>query len=174
MAFQIGYQPLMRCHHQSGYIYPLRYGKPLNEDCRFERMRFKQSVQISEIVFEMMDRGKKVFPQEGITEIRDVLRQIQNTKRFTNDDLVCAYDIDGVNRKVFPTIDAIKKELEEQGYFISEDEVQYPIDSEIWKVVNEKYDGKDLLKPIGGNLHFTSEDKRYRDERCLEIYGKMI
>lgn len=32
MAFQIGYQPLMRCHHQSGYVYPLRYGIPLNEE----------------------------------------------------------------------------------------------------------------------------------------------
>lgn len=68
MAFQIGYQPLMRCHHQSGYVYPLRYGIPLNEDRRFERMRFKQSVELSQRVFKMMDGGKKVFPQEGITE----------------------------------------------------------------------------------------------------------
>lgn len=85
MAFQIGYQPLMRCHHQSGYVYPLRYGIPLNEDRRFERMRFKQSVELSQRVFKMMDGGKKVFPQEGITEIRDILIQIQNTKRFSYD-----------------------------------------------------------------------------------------
>ena len=134
----------MRCHHQSGYVYPLRYGVSLNEDRRFERMRFKQSVELSQWVFKMMDGGKKVFPQEGITEIRDILIQIQN------------------------------KELEEQGYYIEDDEVQYLLDEKALESVNEKYDGKDLLKPIGGRLHFKSEDKRYRDERCMEIYGKMI
>ena len=174
MAFQIGYQPLMRCHHQSGYVYPLRCGKPLNEDHRFERMRFEQSVELSEWVFKMMDGGNKVFPQEGIGEIRDVLIQIQNAKRFSYDDLKCAYDIDMVNKKLFPTIDHIKRELEEQGYYIVDDEIQYSIDEEVLKFVNEKYDGKDLLKLIDGRLHFKMEDKRYRDERCMEIYGKMI
>ena len=48
------------------------------------------------------------------------------------------------------------------------------IDEKALESVNEKYDGKDLLKPVGGRLHFKSEDKRYRDERCMEIYGKMI
>lgn len=174
MAFQIGYQPLMRCHHQSGYVYPLRYGIPLNEDRRFERMRFKQSVELSQWVFKMMDGGKKVFPQEGITEIRDILIQIQNTKRFSYDDLMLAYDMDRVNKELFPMVDDVKKELEEQGYYIEDDEVQYLLDEKALESVNEKYDGKDLLKPIGGRLHFKSEDKRYRDERCMEIYGKMI
>ena len=60
------------------------------------------------------------------------------------------------------------------GYYIEDDEVQYLLDEKALESVNEKYDGKDLLKPIGGRLHFKSEDKRYRDERCMEIYGKMI
>ena len=174
MAFQIGYQPLMRCHHQSGYVYPLRYGVSLNEDRRFERMRFKQSVELSQWVFKMMDGGKKVFPQEGITEIRDILIQIQNTKRFSYDDLMLAYDMDRVNKELFPMVDDVKRKLEEQGYYIGDDEIQYLLDEKALESVNEKYDGKDLLKPVGGRLHFKSEDKRYRDERCMEIYGKMI
>ena len=64
MAFQIGYQPLMRCHHQSGYIMPMMRGKCLQEDSRFEKMRFLQSEELSNQVFEMMDNGKKVFPNE--------------------------------------------------------------------------------------------------------------
>lgn len=76
--------------------------------------------------------------------------------------------------QLFPTVDDVKKELEEQGYYIEDDEVQYLLDEKALESVNEKYDGKDLLKPIGGRLHFKSEDKRYRDERCMEIYGKMI
>ena len=64
MAFQIGYQPLMRCHHQSGYIMPMMRGNCLQEDSRFEKMRFLQSEELSNQVFEMMDNGKKVFPNE--------------------------------------------------------------------------------------------------------------
>ena len=101
----------------------------MNEDQRFERMRFKQSVELSQWVFKMMDGGKKVFPQEGITEIRDILIQIQNTKSFSYDDLMLAYDIDRVNKELFPTVDDVKKELEEQGYYIEDDEVQYFYDS---------------------------------------------
>ncbi len=85
-----------------------------------------------------------------------------------------AYDMDRVNKELFPTVDDVKKELEEQGYYIEDNEVQYLLDEKVLESVNEKYDGKDLLKPIGGRLHFKSEDKRYRDERCMEIYGKMI
>ena len=107
-------------------------------------------------------------------EIRDILIQIQNTKRFSYDDLMLAYDMDMVNKELFPMVDDVKRKLEEQGYYIGDDEIQYLLDEKALESVNEKYDGKDLLKPVGGRLHFKSEDKRYRDERCMEIYGKMI
>lgn len=174
MAFQIGYQPFMRCHYQSGYVYPLRYGIPLNEDRRFEKMRFRQSVELSEQVFQMMDGGKKVFPQEGIAEIRDILIQIQNSTTFSYDDLMCAYEIDMVNKKLYPTVNDMQRALEKQGYCIVNDDVQYIFDSTVLDSVNKKYDGKDLLEPIGRRLHFKPEDKRFRDARCMEIYGKMI
>lgn len=85
-----------------------------------------------------------------------------------------AYDMDMVNKELFPTVDDVKRKLEEQGYYIGDDEIQYLLDEKALESVNEKYDGKDLLKPVGGRLHFKSEDKRYRDKRCMEIYGKMI
>lgn len=39
MAFQIGYQPLMRYHHQSGYIMPMLNATPLQNDNRFEKIK---------------------------------------------------------------------------------------------------------------------------------------
>lgn len=174
MAFQIGYQPLMRCHHQSGYIYPLRFGKPLNEDRRFERLRFTQSIELSEIVFQMMDGGKKVFPQEGITELHDVLMEIQNNKNFSHDDLLLAYDIDLIDKTLFPSYSDMQKALENCGYSISDCEVEYTLDPVKLQAVNSQYDGKNLLEPIGGKLHVKPEDKNYRDARCIEIYGRLI
>lgn len=68
VALQIGYQPLQRCAHQSGYIYPMRNEKSLQENWHFEKLRFKHSVELSHQVYRMMDGGKKVFPNEGVTE----------------------------------------------------------------------------------------------------------
>ena len=82
MAFQIGYQPLMRCHHQSGYIFPMRSKYPLQADNRFEILHFRQSPELSQRVFEMMEGGKKVFPYEGISEAKNILDQIKNAKVF--------------------------------------------------------------------------------------------
>lgn len=64
MAFQIGYQPLMRCHQQSGYIMPMMNAIPLQSDNRFEKVRFLQLEELSNRVYEMMDKGKKIFPHE--------------------------------------------------------------------------------------------------------------
>lgn len=36
IAFQIGMQPLMRCHYQSGYILPMIEDKPLEDNWEFE------------------------------------------------------------------------------------------------------------------------------------------
>ncbi len=174
MAFQIGFQPLMRCHHQSGYIYPMRYAKPLEQDNRFERMRFPQSVELSQNVFAAMDGGRKVFPQEGISEIRDILCEIQRNTTFSKDDLKCSYVLDNVDKNVFPTIDDFEKSLCEQGIHFIEEEMDYWKDLNRLQSVNTKYDNKDLLEPIGGMLHTKPEDRKFRDARCVELYGKVL
>ena len=40
--------------------------------------------------------------------------------------------------------------------------------------INSYYDGVDLFQAIGGMLHQLPEHKRYRQQRCIEIYGKEI
>ncbi len=174
MAFQIGYQPLMRCHHQSGYVYPMRNALPLNEDRNFERLRFRQTVELSRSVYEAMDGGKKVFPQEGINEIRDILKLIQGSNTFSKDDMLCAYTIDAVNKELFLSVEDFETALAEFGVKIVPDEVEYLNDRNRLIPVNAKYDGKDLLAPIGGILHMKPEDRKFRENRCMEIYGKLI
>ena len=104
MAFQIGYQPLMRCHHQSGYIMPMMNATPLQRDNRFEKIRFLQSEELSNRVYEMMDNGKKIFSHEGIGKSLDLLRTIQKSVIFSEDDLLYAYDYGAVDKRMFPTI----------------------------------------------------------------------
>ena len=57
---------------------------------------------------------------------------------------------------------------------IQSNEIKYHIGRPLLRRINKQYDNKDLLKPIGGILHHTSEQRRFREERCKEIYGKLI
>lgn len=179
VALQIGYQPLQRCAHQSGYIYPMRNEKSLQENWHFEKLRFKHSVELSHQVYRMMDGGKKVFPNEGVTELHDYIERIKHSVVFAMDELQAVYDCDGVDKTIFPTIDDLKKAL--TGYktsdgivAIQDEPIVYDIPKELLDVVNSHYDGKDLLAAIGGMLHHKNPDQEYRKQRCIEIYGKLI
>lgn len=77
IAFQIGMQPLMRCHHQSGYILPMIKDKPLEDNWEFEKLYIKLTPELSEKIFNMMDKGNKVFPNEGIDEALPILYKIK-------------------------------------------------------------------------------------------------
>ena len=179
VALQIGYQPLQRCAHQSGYIYPMRNEKSLQENWHFEKLRFKHSVELSHQVYRMMDGGKKVFPNEGVTELHDYIERIKHSVVFAMDELQAVYDYDGVDKTIFPTIYDLKKAL--TGYTtsdgivaIQDEPIVYDIPKELLDVVNSHYDGKDLLAAIGGMLHQKYPDQEYRKQRCIEIYGKLI
>jgi hypothetical protein len=179
MAFQIGYQPLMRCHHQSGYISPMRKDHPIQADNRFEVLHFKQSPELSQRVFEMMDGGKKVFPYEGISEAKSILEQIKNATVFSEDDIEYVYNFEEVNKVIFPTIENFKNALTNMYYnnekiIIQKGEIVYPISQDVLNSINEKYDNIDLFAVIGGMIHQKPEDKRYLEQRCIDIYGKLF
>lgn len=179
MAFQIGHQPLMRCHHQSGYTMPMMNAIPLQNDNRFEKLRFLQSEELSNRVYEMMGKGKKIFPHEGIGKSLDILRTIQKAVIFSEDDLLYAYDFGEVDKKMFLTIDNLRKaittfQVDGKCVSIQKDEIDYPISTSVLKEINAEYNNRNLLDVIGNMIHQYPEQRRYREQRCIDIYGKLI
>lgn len=179
MAFQIGYQPLMRCHHQSGYILPMMNATPLQDDNRFEKLRFLQSEELSNKVYEMMDKGKKIFPYEGIGKALDILHTIQKALIFSENVLLYAYDYGVVDKKLFPTIDNLRKaitafQVDGKCVSIQKDEIDYPISPFALQEINDEYNDRNLLDVIGYMIHQYPEQRRYREQRCIDIYGKLI
>ena len=179
VALQIGYQPLQRCHYQSGYIYPMRNSPCLQDDWHFEKLRFRQSVKMSQQVFDLMDHGKKVFPYEGISELREYIERIKHSVRFSLEDIQLAYEYDGIDKRIFPSIDELKNNL--VGYktsdgiiTIQDTPIDFVIPQELLDKVNSHYDDKDLLAEVGGYIHYRPEDREYFKQRCIEIYGKII
>lgn len=178
MAFQIGYQPFMRCHYQSGYIFPMRNEVPLQQNSKFEKIHFKQSEELSNYIYELMDSGKKVFPNEGVNEALEVLRLMQKATVFSENDVVRAYA--EVDKAIFSEIEVFKQALRETALFdmpiqIVSEEIAYPIKEESLTIINKHYDDTSKIwKPIGGKLYSLPECKERRRLRCIQIYGHEI
>lgn len=152
---------------------------PLQEDRRFEKIRFRQSEELSNRVYEMMDGGKKIFPYEGIGKALDIVRIIQHSLFFSEDDLQYAYDYGAADRDLFPTIDAFRTaimsfQMEDSYITIRDDEVDYPISPDVLSEINAEYNGRNLLDVVGNMIHQYPEQRRYREQRCIDIYGKII
>ena len=126
-----------------------------------------------------MDGGKKAFPYEGISEIRSMVEELKHTVVFSMEHLEAVFEVDGDDKNIFPSIDVLRKAL--QGFVTSDGSIEIRYDrvgeyipKELLDRVNSHYDDKDLLAMIGGMIHQKPEDRKYREKRCMEIFGKLI
>lgn len=187
VAYQIGLQPFYRCHTQSGYVYPMKTIDDIRHNGQFERIRFPQTVEFSNQIFQMMDEGKKIYPEEGITQSMDVLEQMSRTLSFSEDDLLWAYELDEADKQEFPSIDQLRKALQssetahliEEVYdiengqvIINENEIQYPLSENKKNDINTHYNDKSFLAPVGEKIYITPEAKKYRKHRYFQIFGE--
>lgn len=186
VAYQIGLQPFYRCHAQSGYVYPMKTKDDIRHDGQFERIRFPQTVEFSNYMFQMMDEGRRIYPEEGITQTMSILKQMSRTLVFSEADLLWAYELDEADKKEFSSIDQLRATLQsgevarliEDAYgvdngqiMITENEVEYPLSENIINNINAHYNDKSFLAPIGEKLYMDSDAKKYRKHRYFQIFG---
>ena len=181
-ALQIGFQPLLRCHSQNAYVFPMRENAPLQLNNKFEKLRFEQSEELSNYIYEIMDCGKKVYPEEGITSIIDVIEEMKQSNIFSEDDIQFVYEMD-VDKALFPSIEEFKAALVETEVSIDgtrrkieivRDDIIYLTDLSRLDSINKIYDNINIGVQIGGTIHQKGPQKRWREERCKQIYGKLI
>lgn len=150
----IGYQPFMRCHSQHGYGICMKKPFPLQEDVKFEKLRFRHDEKFSRGIFEKMDCGKKIYPQEGLVEFSDVIEEIKRTTIFSTAAYRNALE---KNADVSETeIQALLKDCDCKRIFGSD---VYIINKEPIKVsrqriraCNRKYEGFSIEKNYGIKL----------------------
>ncbi len=174
VAFQIGYQPFLRCEMQNGYVMSLRNGRPLNENSYFEKIYFKQSLKLSKKVYDMMDKGKKVFPNEGINKAKKWLDEIKKTFKFTTADLDRVYDVD-INKDIFKSKDEFKKELLSFSFDDNKiklvDCINYDIPNHIKNTINESVNADKLFAKIDNNIFYKSDDLKHFNDMHNILYG---
>ena len=80
----VGYQPFMRCSSQHGYMILVKnMDYDMFHDKMFEKFRFELTEEVCRWVFNEMDQGNKVYPNEDVPDISGYMSKINNTTRFS-------------------------------------------------------------------------------------------
>lgn len=122
---------------------------------------------------------RRAFPYEGITELEEALQQLRAMVSFTGEDLEMTYQYDAIDCEMYPTIESLRRDL--GGYtlsdgnritFVSEPTAFVP--QEALDRVNAYYDKIDIVKAVGGCIHMKPDDRRYFEQRSVELFGGQV
>ena len=151
IVLPIGFQPFMRCSMQSGYGIYMREPIPLQQDCAFEKLRFRHSEKLANWIFEKMEGGKRIYPYEGLTEAQFVIDKIRGLYAFSKEAL--QYAVYRSHYYRLEDIDKAEKDL--QNFSIGGNFIKI-IDGHAWKISSGR------RKKI---------DQAYADFSLERIYG---
>lgn len=81
----IGYQPFMRCQKQTGYVLQMKEDEDFKYNTVFRRMFFEHSTKLSEGVFEYMENGDGIYPQEPLRMFDEEIDKMKIGTTFSSD-----------------------------------------------------------------------------------------
>ncbi len=92
----IGFQPFLRCPYQSGYI--IETGEPYDmyRDPNFAKVKFPHTEELCRYIYEEMDEGRKIYPNENTQEFEKITQRINNSNTYSSK----AFDIAIQNLKI--------------------------------------------------------------------------
>lgn len=111
-ATPIGYQPFMRCASQSGYLVQAAQSYDMFKDASFQKMKFRLTENICNRIFEEMQGGALVYPNESFGTCDDVVKTIRESKQYTEEALQTALRRLGID----DSSGMIRETLESRGY----------------------------------------------------------
>lgn len=79
----VGYQPFMRCDHQSAYIIEAGAPYDLYLDETFAKYRFRLTAELCREIYEEMDGGLAIYPNEGLKEHLAVVEKIKRLEQYS-------------------------------------------------------------------------------------------
>ena len=119
----------MRCHMQSGYGMYMRDPYPLQQNFEFEKLKFKQSLKLSQRVFKMMDCGKKIYPHEGLGQVQFIIDKIRKLTCFSKE----AFEYALYRSHYYRFADRAKSLKDLQDFCVDGENIRI-IESHPWKI----------------------------------------
>ena len=142
----IGFQPFMRCHMQNGYGIYMNEAYDLFENSSFEALKFKHNEAMSKFIFNEMDKGRKIYPHEGLTLVQDQIDDINNSKSFSQEAYEYALEKSGF------TDDDIYQTLLSNGYLIDKSPIK--LSRQRRRQIDRIYESFDLKKDYGITVRY--------------------
>lgn len=150
MILPIGYQPFVRCHSQCGYGLHMRKSVPLQENIAFEKLRFPHSEEMSRAVYELMDGGKKIYPEEGLDGFQDTIDSIKNATEFSEAAFLSALEKNGLSDYVEYYRSALEKSsIFSMSISICGDKHPFTVSRQRIRRANRKDEGFSIDKDYG-------------------------
>lgn len=147
----------MRCHSQHAYGIHMEKPYPLQYDFTFEKLRFRHNERLSREVFEMMDGGKKIYPQEGLNDFADIIEKINATTEFSQE----AFEYAMNHTSYYASAAEAEKALAEIGVgktpiTIAKEGTPIHVSRQRVRVLNRKYEGFSIEKAYGVKLMYRA------------------
>lgn len=129
----IGYQPFYRCSNQTGYACLLPSDMNLLEHVAgFKKYLFKQDSMFCKKVFENMEGGKLIYPNEGLNSFTDQIEIIAECKYFSEESIREAV------RTMNMEYHQIQSKIERYGYRVVSHPV-FQVNKEKVERLNQQY-----------------------------------
>lgn len=79
----VGYQPFVRCSSQSAYMIEAGHPYDLYQDPSFAKFKFRLTKEMCEWIYQEMDGGKKVYPEEMFGNCDDIVTTLKESSVFS-------------------------------------------------------------------------------------------
>jgi len=144
----IGYQPFTRCYKQRGYFIDTQlYGDIVNYDLvknhGFKKFYFKRTPEFSKEIYDLFDGGKKLFHDQSMKLLSDVINDIKEANSFSEDSFYSVYDIFGRDKPK----DWWQAKLSDYGIGIGE--TAFKLDDDLIAEIDDMWDIKEFVDQEG-------------------------
>ncbi len=113
----VGYFPFLRSEYQSAYTIQATPDFDLKKFPFFQKVKFRLTEEICNWIFEKMDKGKKIYPNEFSKEYMDFVDKVRTTKQFSSRIFENTYDECDKDKNSI-TKESLKECLTNNGYQI--------------------------------------------------------
>lgn len=103
----VGYQPFMRCSRQYGYMLLTRPDYDLFQDKRFDKFKFRLTEDICQWIYEEMNRGDAIYPNNDIPDISPEIERLNEQTAISQkvfDNAATAFQLKDEDMKNVKTV----------------------------------------------------------------------
>lgn len=160
----VGFQPFYRCQKQVGYVIKMEEDEDLQNNKIFERLKFKHSVQLSEGVFDYMNQGKDIYPDEDMVNLlEDIIQKIQATVTLSTDVFDCV-------------IKKIGKETQREALLEKLRRADFKIGNNIYKDIVIEDGIKSVVVPRQtiNRINLKTEKRNPEDDNFIKLTSRYV